>query len=308
MNYSLIRSCLKVALVAIATSLVISAPSLAITPLPIPDPIPGSYGLEATKTKSPPTVGATITTPGNGTSTRTPTTVVSGICPSDLLVEIYNNKVMSGSAICNNGSFRVTISLFPGQNDLTAMVYDELDQSGPVSNTVRVTFTDLSLTAFSQSLTLTSSYGRRAAPAGGNLVWPIQLSGGTGPYAFSIDWGDGSKPDLKSLALAGVVNLNHSYQKAGIYQVNITATDSNGVSAFLQVVAVSSGQVTAASTSTAAKDTGPLVIVKIIWIPAVIALILLIPAYLLGRRSQLVSLRHKMLKERDQYEAEKAKQ
>jgi hypothetical protein len=65
--------------------------------------------------------------------------------------------------------------------------------------------------------------------------------------------------------------------------------------------------VTTGDGSTAPKDKGPLVIVKIIWIPAVIALILLIPAYILGRRSQLVSLRHKMLKERDEYESEKAK-
>jgi hypothetical protein len=275
-------------------------PASAITALPTPPPIPGSYGLEATKTQPAPTQGATITTPGNGSSFSNSPITVSGICPKGLLVQIYDNGVMVGSVMCTNGSFSLQVSLFSGTNELSAIVYDDLDQAGPTSNIVTVNYTDTKFTAFGALITLTSSYGRRSAPVGTTLSWPLQLAGGTGPYAFSIDWGDGSKPELKSQALSGVVTISHVYKKAGIYQVNVTVTDVNGVSAFLQLTAVSSGKVDGA----AVKDNTKPAVTKteILWIPTVIALLLLIPSYWLGRRSQLVSLRNKMLRDRDNYQ------
>lgn len=280
----------------------ISSSVSAITPLPEPDPKPGSYGIEATKKQAPPTKGATITTPGNGGSFTNSPIRVSGICPTGLLVQVYNNNVMVGSVMCNNGSFSLQVGLFPGKNELTAIVYDDLDQAGPVSNKITVDYKDTNFTAFGEAVTLTSSYGRRSAPAGSQLSWPLQLSGGTGPYAFSIDWGDGSKPELKSQALPGVVTISHTYEKAGIYSVNITVTDEKGVSAFLQVIAVASGKVDGTATVTP-DDTTTATQVRILWIPAAIALLLLLPTYWLGRRSQLVSLRNKMLKERDSFKS-----
>lgn len=275
----------------------------AITPIPTPAPKPGSYGLEATKKKAPPTQSATITTPGSGASYNTSPITVSGICPTGLLVEVYNNEVLVGAVMCENGSFSLQVSLFVGTNELSAIVYDELGQAGPRSNIVTVNYSSPSFAAFGQMITLTSSYGRRSAPAGETLTWPLQLSGGTGPYAFSIDWGDGSKPELKSVALAGVIDISHVYKKAGIYLINITVTDVNGVSAFLQLVAVASGEVDGSIQS---KETDEKKVVtqppQILWIPTIVALILLLPTYWLGRRSQLVSLRNKMLKDRDNYE------
>jgi hypothetical protein len=270
----------------------------AITQLPTPNPKPGSYGLEATKTQPPPTQGATITTPGNGASFTSSPITVNGICPNDLLVQVYNNNVMVGSVMCKGGSFTLQVSLFAGTNDLTAIVYDDLDQAGPTSNVTTVTYVDTRFAAFGASITLTSSYGRRSAAAGSELAWPLQLSGGAGPYAFSIDWGDGGAPELKSQALAGIITLTHAYKKAGIYQVNIKVTDVNGVSAFLQVIAVSNGKVDGVASSTGATDAGTATPAKVLWIPAAVSSVLLVPAFWLGRRSQLISLRNKMLKER----------
>ena len=274
----------------------------AITPLPTPAPKPGSFGLEATKKKAPPSQAATITTPGSGASFATSPITVNGICANGLLVQVYNNGVMVGAVMCVNGSFSMQVSLFAGINELSAIVYDELDQAGPVSNIVTVTYNNTSFTAFGSLLTLTSSYGRRAAPAGTQLTWPLQLTGGTGPYAFSIDWGDGSKPELKSHALAGVITIDHVFKKAGVYTVNITVTDVNGVSAFLQLVAVASGKVdgNGAAATDADKQNTPKP--EIMWVPTLLSLALLAPAFWLGRRSQLLSLRNKMLKERDAYQ------
>lgn len=288
-----------IAAVVVVCLLMTNAVRAQITPLPTPEPQPGSYGVEATKKQPPPTQGATITVPGNGASFTTSPITVSGICPSDLLVQIYNNNVMVGSVMCVQGSFSLQIGLFAGVNELRAAVFDDLDQSGPDSNIVTVNYTDTRFTAFGQMLTLTSAYGRRSAATGTQLVWPLQLSGGTGPYAFQIDWGDGSETELLSQTLAGLVTTGHVYKRAGIYQVNIRVADTNGVTAFLQVIAVSSGAVEAVA---AQSDDTPAPQTTVLWIPAAVTVTLLLPTYWLGRRSQLVSLRSKMLKERDAYQ------
>ena len=273
--------------------------SAQINPLPTPPPKPGSFGIEATKPKPPPEIGARITIPGNGASFRQSPIRVSGLAPDGLLVQIYNNGVLVGSVISKNGSFSAQISLFVGRNDINAIVYDELDQPGPVSNTVRVQYTNTEFAAFGEEITLTSSYGRRSAAAGSVLTWPLQLSGGTGPYAFSIDWGDGSDPELKSQPVSGVVNISHIYKRAGIYQINIKVTDVNGVSAFLQLTAVANGKADTAATGKDEASGDQRVKKEIVWVPAAATLIFLPTTYWLGRRSQIVSLRNKMLKEQE---------
>ena len=287
--------------ISLLTLFVLIRPTSAITPLPTPASKPGSYGLAATKLQDPPTQGATITTPGNGSSFNTSPITVSGICPTGLLVQVYDNNVMVGSVMCTNGSFKVEVSLFSGKNELSVLVFDELDQPGPASKVVTVNYTNTQFSAFGALITLTSAYGRRSAPAGSELTWPLQLSGGAGPYAFSIDWGDGTATELKSQPLAGLVNIDHVYKKAGIYQVNVKVTDVNGVSAFLQVIGLGNGKVDAAATETTGVATNT---TTVLWIPAAVAVALLFPAYWLGRRSQLVSLRNKLAKEQAAYKTD----
>lgn len=282
----------------LATSLlVVQAAGAQITPLPEPDPQPGSYGLEATKRQPPPTEGATITTPGMNASFSESPVTVTGICPTGLLVQVYNNGVMSGAVMCENASFSIEISLFVGTNELQVLVFDDLEQAGPASNQITITYANTSFSAFRELITLTSNYGRRSVPAGNQLSWPLQVSGGTGPYAFSIDWNDGSSAELKSQSLAGLMTMAHTYSKAGIYRINVRVTDVNGVSAFLQLIAVSSGQVEDEEVAAAQIAQQP----RILWVPLAASLLLLVPAYWLGRRSQLVTLKNKMLKERDDY-------
>lgn len=269
-----------------------------INPLPTPEPGVGSYGLEATKPKPPPENAPVITTPVvNASFSESPITV-SGLCEDGLNVQVYNNGVMVGADICENGSFSLQISLFAGQNDITAVQYDELAQASPVSNTVTVSFNNASFTAFGTLITLTSNYGRRAANPGQVLTWPLQLSGGTGPYAFSINWGDGSEADLKSVPLAGEVEISHVYDRAGIYRVTIKVTDVNGVSAFLQVVAIANGQPVETEPVAERRE---ITITKIVWWPAAVVVALMPLTFWLGRRSQMVSLRRKIEKEIAEY-------
>lgn len=301
----LIRNYLAGSLVALTLGFIGSS-AYSLTPLPEPDPKPGGFGLEATKTQVPPTMGATITTPSGGASFSSSPITVNGLCPQGLLVQLYNNNVMVGSVMCDNGSFSLQVGLFAGTNELKAIVYDDLDQAGPESGIVTVNYTDTNFTRFGELITLTSSYGRRSAANNTQLVWPLQLSGGTGPYAFSIDWGDGSELQLLSQSLAGLVNVDHTYKRAGIYQVNIRVTDANGVSAFLQVIAVSSGQVDGESFgATVDKKASSQEKPVVLWVPTLLLLLLLLPTYWLGRRSQMVSIRNKMMRERDRYQDKK---
>jgi hypothetical protein len=270
----------------------------AITPITPPGPQSSSYGLEATKKQPPPTEPATITTPNSGGSYTTSPITVSGLCKTDLLVQVYDNGALVGSVLCKNGSFSLQVTLFTGDNELSATVFDDLGQAGPDSNKVTVSYNNADFSAFGTLITLTSNYGRRAAPPGSTLTWPLLLSGGSGPYAFSIDWGDGSAADLKSQASAGEVNISHVYKQAGIYRVTIKVTDVNGVTAFLQVVAVANGQPPVNSSNAGGTtNTTTKIITKVLWIPAVVCLILLPLAYWLGRRSELVSLHRKLEKD-----------
>jgi len=293
----LVASIVLGCLMAIAMPLSVHA----ITPLPTPPPAGGSYGLEATKKQAPPTTSATISTPGNGASFSDSPITVAGLCTTGLLVQVYNNGVMVGAIDCKNGSFSLQVSLFTGQNDLTTIQYDDLEQAGPQGNTVTVTYNNANFTAFGALITLTSNYGRRAADPGSTLSWPLLLSGGTGPYAFSIDWGDGSKPDLKSQPLAGEVDISHVYSQSGIYHVTVKVTDVNGVSAFLQLVAIANGKPSTTGGTSGSSKGGSTIVTKVIWWPAVVCLILLPLAYWTGRRSELVSLHRKLEKDMSDY-------
>ena len=99
-----------------------------------------------------------------------------------------------------------------------------------------------------------------------------------------------------------VITINHVYKRAGIYKINIRVTDANGVTAFLQLIAVSNGKVDGASASQGSDDeTGQPTArtQEIMWAPTAVSLGLLLPTFWLGRMSQLTSIRNKMLKERD---------
>jgi hypothetical protein len=275
----------------------------AITPLPDPPPSADSYGLEAEKLQPPPITTVTMVTPNNGASYSTSPITVTGSCTTGLLVQVYDNGVLVGAINCTTGSFSIQVTLFTGQNVIDATQYDDLNQASPDSNQVTVDYNNASFSAFGTLITLTSDYGRRAADPGDALTWPLQLSGGTGPYAFSVSWGDGSSPELMSQAQAGNVSISHVYNQSGIYHVTVKVVDSNGVSAFLQLVAVANGvpSGTGAGSGTSSKGNTTPTATNVIWWPASICVALLIPTYWLGRRSELVSLHRKLERDMAKY-------
>ena len=256
----------------------------------------GTTGLQGKISSPPPTTPATITTPTSGRSFTTTPITVSGLCKTGLLVKIFSNNIFVGSVDCAGGSYSIQIDIFGGSNELVAKVYDALDQEGPESNKVTVTFQDAQFAAFGQRITLSSNLAKLGAPVGSQLTWPIILSGGTGPYAISIDWGDGSASDLKSQPFAGTFDINHTYKSAGIYRVVVKATDSTGATAFLQIVGVGNGPVTQSSTGSKNGTTGGTTKIIYVWWPLLLMVPLMIAMFWVGKRYELAAI-HKQLEQ-----------
>jgi len=260
------------------------------------NPQSGSVGIEGEIPSKPPATAPTINTPRTGQSFNTIPIDVNGLCTSGLIVKIFSNNVFVGSAECKNGSYTLKVDLFSGQNDLVARSYDSLDQPSPDSNIVTVTFNDSQYNPFGGALlSLTSNYARRGADPGKKLSWPVILSGGTSPYAISVDWGDGKSPDLISTAFTGTVDLSHVYNSAGVYRVIVKATDKNGLSAYLQLVAVANGATQSNSKSAPEKT----IIQKVLWLPALICIPLIMLSFWLGQRYELATLRKHLEQQRD---------
>lgn len=265
----------------------------------------GSVGLEGRISAPAPTTPATISFPRDGSVITSQPVTVTGICPNNLLVKMFKNNVFAGSVQCKNGSFSIQVDLFSGVNELIARVYDDLDQAGPDSNIVRVTV-PVTSNNIGAKISLTSSFAKRGANPGDTLSWPVTLSGGDGPYAISVDWGDNKTPDIISQAFPGNFNIEHKYENPGIYNIIVRATDKNGAVAFLQLVGVGNGPLTQSTGSTGSgsgsgagqdnKTTKPPV--KILWQPAAISIPLIFSTFHLGRKYELFALR-KRLEARD---------
>src|SRR5476651_1331 len=204
----------------------------------------------------PPTVGATITSPLNDTAIKNINpSEVDGTCVSGLYVVVYDNGVLGGSTICTTaGIFTVKVQLSEGKNVLTARNFDNLNQPGPDTLAVTVTFTsedsvpevtkpNLPVTpvivpGLSGSPSECDSYSPTGSfNAGGQphvavvcvpqtitpnedhkigvLVW-----GGTPPYALNFQWGSGDST-LISMDAPGYRTVAVHYASSGIYNINI---------------------------------------------------------------------------------------
>lgn len=269
----------------------------------VTNPKEGTTGLQGTIPSPPPKTAASISTPVTGrTFTSTPVEV-SGLCTTDLLVKLFSNNIFIGSAQCERGSYRLSVDLFSGENILIARVYDALDQEGPPSNTVTVNFQDTTFAAFGQRISLSSNLAKNGANIGSTLTWPIILSGGTAPYAISIDWGDGSAIDLKSLSFAGTFDISHKYKEAGVYRVVVKATDSTGAAAFLQIVGVGNGEVTQGNSSKTSGGAGTTRYVYIWW-PVLLLIPFAFAAFWIGRKFELVAIHRRLEKQASLYQNE----
>jgi hypothetical protein len=205
-----------------------------------------------------PTTGAVIKTPVSGQSFAQTPVVISGTCPQDTLVEVFKNDIFAGSTPCTNeGTFSFEVDLLIGENTLTAKIYDSLNQEGPESNKVVVTYTPsqssadgvVSLNFGGNQLILNTDAVFRGTFPKQELPVPLDIIGGRAPYAVNVQWGD-STNKIYSRADNATFQATHTYTKAGTYQLAVQATDADGRVAFLTVAVIVNGQPDTASATT----------------------------------------------------------
>lgn len=239
-----------------------------------PPPQAGSVGLTGEMPGPAPTVAATISSPNPNQRFPTSPVTVQGTCPAKTLVELYKNDIFAGSTICSDsGRYSLDVDLLIGQNVLIARVYNALNQPGPDSNPVTIYYDALPpqaaglapLNLGGTQLLLNTDAVYRGVFPDHEMSVPIDILGGTPPYAVNIEWGDSTN---KVVPRSNNVTFTttHVYQKPGIYQVTFQGSDAGGRVAFLTVAAIVNGQPGVALASNSSK-------------PSVNKLLLLWPLY-----------------------------
>jgi hypothetical protein len=266
-----------------------------------PPPQGGSVGLSGVMPGKAPTVAATIKAPANQQRFSTSPVTVSGTCPENTLVEIFKNDIFAGSTACaSSGTYTLDVDLLIGQNILVARVYDALNQPGPDSNTVTVFYDALPMQAGAltpldfggdQLLLNTDAVFRGVFPDK-ELVIPIDILGGTAPYAINVQWGDSTNkviPRNDNLTF----KASHTYAKPGTYQVSIQGTDAAGRVAFLTVASIVNGQPSIVnSTTNSTSSTNALLV---LWPLYVGAFAVVISFWLGERREKQILMKRGML-------------
>lgn len=223
-----------------------------------PPPESGSIGLTGIVPAKPPTEAATITSPTSQSRFSTTPVTISGSCPENTLVEIFKNDIFAGSSPCTDDeSYAIEIDLLIGQNEIIARVYDALNQPGPDSNAIIIFYDALppqagagnSLDFGGPQLLLNTDAVFRGTFPEETLSMPIEIIGGTPPYAVNIQWGDANNK-VVSRNDNTVFNATHIYKKAGTYKVSIQASDALGRVAFLSVASIVNGQPPVAAVGT----------------------------------------------------------
>jgi hypothetical protein len=208
-----------------------------------------SVTINATVLGQPPADPPIIDSPLPGSTLQEKKVDVKGTCVTSLVVKVFRNGIFAGSTLCQpDGTFSLQIDLVDNTNDLVARQYDLLSQPSPPSETVQVFYSALppafapdetSQTASFQ-LIIDYDYNFQGVFIHEPFNLPIHFTGGSAPYAVSVDWGDG-ETNVFSRKDASQFFGEHAYAKAGPHMVKIRVSDSDSQEASLQFVLIVNG-------------------------------------------------------------------
>ncbi len=263
-----------------------------------------------------PTVPATIITPVTNARFNDSQTTVTGTCAAADMVKLYRNNNFSGAVLCAiDNTFQIQTALFEGSNDLQARVYNITNDEGPQSPVVRVYY-DVpvplipgtntpepvtSAPAIVPQFMISAENLYKGYKVGDTIEWQIGAVGGTAPYAFSINWGDGNT-SIVSRRDEGVFTTKHVYKKVGSYKgsyvIRVTASDANDKSSFIQLMIIIqdsknvSNSIPAVGSISNTTPTLPFNM-QLFW-PAYVVTFLMVISFWLGQRRTLVKPKHRL--------------
>jgi len=258
---------------------------------PYTGPESSSIGISGAMPGIAPTIAATISLPSDQQHFSATPISVSGTCPEKTLVELFKNDIFAGSTPCSDaGIYSIEIDLLYGKNILIARVYDSLNQSGPDSNSVVVYYDALPAQAGpitsldfgdAQLLINTDAVFRGTFP-GQELKVPINVLGGTPPFAINVLWGDSTNKIVPRNDNVGFTTV-HVYKKAGTYQASIQASDTKGRVAFLSFATIVNGQPLGGATESISSTTTNKLLV--LW-PLYVGAIAVVISFFIGEKRE----------------------
>lgn len=258
---------------------------------PYDGPEASSISLTGAMPGKAPTIAATIKIPTDQKHFSATPISVSGTCPKNTLVEVFKNNIFAGSCPCSDaGIYSIEIDLLYGKNTLIAKVYDSLNQPGPDSNHVIVYYDALPAQAGpitslyfgdSQLLINTDAVFRGTFPEQ-ELKVPISILGGTPPYAINVQWGDSTNKVIPRNDNVGFTTT-HVYNKAGVFQASIQASDAKGRVAFLSFATIVNGQPNIDSTASISSTTTNKLLV--LW-PLYVSALAVVASFFIGEKRE----------------------
>jgi hypothetical protein len=252
---------------------------------------------------------AVITSPTDGQRYKTKPIAVAGTCPYQSYINLYRNGVYSGTALCNpDGTFGLLSDLSLGANILQTHVFNVTNDEGPLSGAITVYYeppAPTTVTAAKPSAStpaaafaLSGEYQYHGYKVGEEANLKVSISGGIGPYALHMAWGDGSESNYVQMGTKPVV-ATHTYSKAGSYSIKINGVDGSGATAFLQTTALITNDKHALIASPTNKPTSSSSIASrlhswlwLLW-PTYASLILMAISFWLGEREELYILQRR---------------
>ena len=217
-----------------------------------PGPASSSISLTGIMPEKPPTVAASISSPNSQQVFYSSPITVSGNCPKNTIVEVFTNNIFAGSTPCTDtGTYSLQISLLYGSNSITSIDYDALNQAGPASQPISVTYnaqapiSDLlsNINFTGTQLILNSQAVFRGTFPGQTVYIPINILGGVPPFAINVEWGDNKNQVIPSNNNT-TINASHTYSRPGTYKVTIQASDNQQRIAFLTIAVIVNGPLT----------------------------------------------------------------
>jgi hypothetical protein len=178
------------------------------------------------------------------------------------------------------------------------MVFYDIPQTPAQPNIPAVTPSGSTPKPASEPLKLKTAFVYKGYYVDQPVEWPIEVSGGVAPYAFNVDWGDGSNSVI-SRKDAGQFNIEHRYAKPGdnkgSYTIKVQASDTDGNYAYLQFFVIVNTKTQRDLIGSIYSKPPPSLnnLRGLLWVawPAYVTIFLLVISFKLGERQELLILR-----------------